>query len=157
MTSGPPELPGLSGASVWITSFTWRPASERSVRPRALTTPAVTVYWNPYGLPMAITSWPTRIAEESPSGAATRSSPEMRTTARSVSGSAPTRRASNCRPSARVAVTVAASATAWLVVRMKPSGVKMKPEAAPSPAPSAVSRLTTAGDTASTASMTARE
>ena len=119
----------------------------------ALTTPAVTVYWNPYGLPMAITSWPTRIAEESPSGAATRSSPEMRTTARSVSGSAPTRCASNCRPSASVAVSVWASATTWLLVRMKPSGVKMKPEAAPS----TVSRLTTAGDTASTASITARE
>ena len=62
----------------------------------------------------------------------------MRTTARSVSGSAPTRRASNWRPSARVAVSCSLSATTWLLVRTKPSGVKMKPEAAPS----AVSRFT---------------
>ena len=42
-TSGPPELPGLSAASVWITSSISRPVLERSDRPSADTTPAVTV------------------------------------------------------------------------------------------------------------------
>ena len=39
-TSGPPELPGFSAASVWITSSINRPLVERKERPRALTTPA---------------------------------------------------------------------------------------------------------------------
>ena len=37
-----------------------RPRRLRSVRPSALTTPADTVDWNPYGFPTAITSCPTR-------------------------------------------------------------------------------------------------
>ena len=36
-TSGPPELPGLSVASVWITSSISRPFCERSDRPSAPT------------------------------------------------------------------------------------------------------------------------
>src|SRR5438105_3154531 len=47
VTSGPPELPGFKDASVWMTSSINRPEYERSERPSALTTPAVTVYWNP--------------------------------------------------------------------------------------------------------------
>ena len=46
-TSGPPELPGLSAASVWITSSISRPDCDRSERPSALTTPAVTVHSKP--------------------------------------------------------------------------------------------------------------
>ncbi len=46
-TSGPPELPGLSAASVWITSSINRPLRPRSERPRAETTPAVTVELEP--------------------------------------------------------------------------------------------------------------
>ena len=42
-TSGPPELPGLSAASVWITSSIMRPVVARSERPSAEITPAVTV------------------------------------------------------------------------------------------------------------------
>ncbi len=68
-TSGPPELPGLSAASVWITSSIMRPVVARSVRPSADTTPAVTVDSKPSGLPMAIASWPRRSALEFPSGA----------------------------------------------------------------------------------------
>jgi len=56
VTSGPPEFPGLSAASVWITFSINRPERERSDRPSALTTPDVTVHWNPYGFPIAITS-----------------------------------------------------------------------------------------------------
>ena len=42
LTSGPPELPGLSAASVWMMSSISRPDCARSDRPSALTTPAVT-------------------------------------------------------------------------------------------------------------------
>ena len=59
--SAPPELPGLSAASVWITSSTTRPARPLRVgseRPSALTTPAVTDPARPSGLPTATTSWP---------------------------------------------------------------------------------------------------
>ncbi len=61
-TSGPPELPGLSAASVWITSSISRPVAARSDRPSADTTPAVTVDSKPSGLPIATTSWPRRSA-----------------------------------------------------------------------------------------------
>ena len=44
-TSGPPEFPGFSGASVWITLSTSRPERVRRLRPSALTMPAVTVAW----------------------------------------------------------------------------------------------------------------
>jgi hypothetical protein len=59
-TSGPPELPGLSAASVWMTSSTSRPDAARSDRPSADTTPAVTGESKPSGLPIATTSWPRR-------------------------------------------------------------------------------------------------
>src|SRR5215471_5682258 len=68
-TSGPPELPGLSAASVWITSSMSRPERARSDRPSAETTPVVTVDSNPSGLPMAITSWPRLSSLELPSAA----------------------------------------------------------------------------------------
>src|SRR5882757_11582721 len=68
-TSGPPELPGLSAASVWITSSMVRPLTERIDRPSAETTPAVTVDSNPKGLPIATTNWPRRRLLELPSEA----------------------------------------------------------------------------------------
>jgi hypothetical protein len=54
-TNGPPELPGLSGASVWMTLSISLPDGLRRLRPSALTMPAVTVAWNHSGLPMATT------------------------------------------------------------------------------------------------------
>ena len=66
-TSGPPELPGLSAASVWITSSISRPVRARSERPSAEMTPAVTVDSKPSGLPIATASWPRRSVLESPS------------------------------------------------------------------------------------------
>jgi hypothetical protein len=83
VTNGPPELPGFRAASVWMTSSMSRPDRARRDRPNALTTPAVTLYWKPYGFPMAITTWPTRSARESPSLTGTsrahsaRSTPEL--------------------------------------------------------------------------------
>jgi hypothetical protein len=57
--SAPPELPGFSAASVWITFSTSRVAERERVgseRPRAETTPAVTEPLKPSGLPIATTS-----------------------------------------------------------------------------------------------------
>ena len=68
-TSGPPELPGLSAASVWMTSPIRRPFWARSERPTALTMPAVTVDSKPNGLPMATATWPGRTFLELPSRA----------------------------------------------------------------------------------------
>ena len=65
-TSGPPELPGLSGAVCWMMFSMSRPSLLRSALPRALTTPVDTVDWNPNGLPMAITSCPAWSAADSP-------------------------------------------------------------------------------------------
>ena len=42
LSSGPPELPGLIAASVWIISLL-RPVDTGNARPTALTTPTVTV------------------------------------------------------------------------------------------------------------------
>src|ERR1700737_4473081 len=68
-TSGPPELPGLSAASVWITSSMVRPLTERIERPSAETTPAVTVDSNPKGLPRDTPTAPRRRFFELPSEA----------------------------------------------------------------------------------------
>ena len=54
LISGPPEFPGFSAASVWMTLSISLPVRDRILRPNALTTPAVTVCWNPKGLPIAI-------------------------------------------------------------------------------------------------------
>ena len=60
----------MSAASVWITFSTIRVAEPERVgseRPSAETTPAVTEPANPFGFPIATTSWPTwsrvRVAE----------------------------------------------------------------------------------------------
>jgi hypothetical protein len=133
LTSGPPELPGLRAASVWMMLSIRRPDCERRERPSALTTPAVRVHWKPYGLPIATTIWPARRAPDSPRGAAVRSGARMRTTARSVCGSSPIRAPWNRRPPVRVTSMSAAPWTTWLLVRMKPSGVKRKPDPPPRP------------------------
>ena len=66
-TSGPPELPGLMEASVWMKfSYVAMPTSERPV---ALMTPTVTVWSSPKGFPMAMAHSPTRSASELPSAA----------------------------------------------------------------------------------------
>src|SRR5882724_2446751 len=69
LTRGPPELPGLIAASVWIN---W-PGLRRSVaegfgRFRALTIPRVTVKRYPNGLPKANTVCPGWSCVESPQG-----------------------------------------------------------------------------------------
>ena len=117
-TSGPPELPGFRGAVCWMTFSIRRPSRLRSARPRALRTPVETVESNPSGLPMAIASWPTESAPESPNAAEGRSPASARRTARSVAGSAPARRAGRAVPSAVRTSILPAPCTTWLLVMM---------------------------------------
>ena len=55
LSSGPPELPGLIEASVWIMSRIVTSPAPTMLRPKALTMPVVTVWSKPNGLPMAMT------------------------------------------------------------------------------------------------------
>ena len=134
--SAPPELPGLSAASVWMTFSTSRldrPSRVDSDRPSALTTPAVTVPAKPSGLPMATTSWPTRSRAASPSGAGRGLPPVVRTTARSDSGSRPTTWNSSSAPSTNVAVPRSVPATTWAEVTRWPTGSMATADPAPPP------------------------
>lgn len=89
-TSGPPELPGLIGASVWMPSMYAVGASALpdsftvTGRSTADTIPCVTVPGSPSGEPTATTVAPTRADEESPvSRGRRRSSASTLITARS--------------------------------------------------------------------------
>ena len=59
LISGPPELPGLIAASVWITWSIEKPLSPLIWRWSAETTPVVSVRSSPNGLPIATTGSPT--------------------------------------------------------------------------------------------------
>ena len=151
LNSGPPELPGLTAASIWIAlvtvaSFALSPDVDTG-RSTAETMPVVTVLARPSGLPTAMTGSPTTTFEESPSAAALRSSGASLSliTARSVVGSVPTIVASKMRPSVSVTCTSPlASATTWLLVTMLPSSSMMTPEPCePLPSPVLTSMATT--------------
>ena len=59
------ELPGLSGAVVWIIfGIGYPPASSVIVLPKALTMPMLMDPANPYGLPTATTTSPTFNVDE---------------------------------------------------------------------------------------------
>ena len=58
-SSGPPELPGLIEASVWMTLEIWKPLGASIWRCLAETMPVVTVRERPNGLPIAIVGSPT--------------------------------------------------------------------------------------------------
>ena len=120
--SGPPELPGLIAASVWMKSVIayvsrFRPASSLP-RPLALMMPAVTVKFSPSGLPMATTHSPMRSFWSSPSPTVGRPLPSILSTATSVCGSRPTIFALNSRRSLISTFTRSAPSTTWLLVRM---------------------------------------
>ena len=73
--SGPPELPGLIAASVWITLSIEKPLGAVIRRCLADTTPVVSVRSSPNGLPIATVGSPTCTDAESPSSSGCRSSP----------------------------------------------------------------------------------
>src|SRR6478736_292691 len=91
-SSGPPELPWLIAASVWIAPSIGVLSGEVISRLSALTMPVVTVPSRPNGLPIATTPSPTeRLVESaSVSGFSFEAGALTRTTARSVLGSVPT-------------------------------------------------------------------
>ena len=137
-TSGPPELPGLSAASVWITSSISRPLRERSERPSAETTPVVTVDSKPSGLPMAITSWPRLSRLESPSGAAGSVTASIDAEQRQIGVGivadqprAQVLAVGGGHVDARGSAGGAAAPATWLLVRMSPSGATTTPEPVP--------------------------
>ena len=100
-SSGPPELPWLIGASVWIELAIVKLFGAGIERCRALTMPLVTVPGRPNGLPIATTGSPTctRVRVAEPEWASSEEGAETRTTARSVELSLPTSRPlTTCRP-----------------------------------------------------------
>ena len=134
--SAPPELPGLSAASVWMTSSIRRAVVRvrtGMLRPRALTTPAVTVPERPSGLPTATTSEPTRSELASPYSGGVGTSRSARMTAMSDSGSRPTTWKWASVPSANSAVPSLASPTTWALVTRWDSPVRTTAEPADSP------------------------
>ena len=78
LSSGPPELPGLSAASVWITPVILAPSGAEISRPSADTMPLVKVSSRPYGVPIAYTVSPTRTELEPASASGFRPRPDGR-------------------------------------------------------------------------------
>ena len=114
--STPPELPGFSAASVWMTSSMTRPDAVGSERPRFETMPAVTLPARPSGLPSATTSWPTLSCAASPNSTGAGTAPRARSTARSDSPSRPTTSTPTEVPSVNVASADVAPATTCALV-----------------------------------------
>ena len=90
-SSGPPELPRLIAASVWIASLIENWVSASIVRSFADTTPTDSEPCSPNGLPIAATGSPTCTAASLPSCSGTRSRPDglTFTTPTSALGSKP--------------------------------------------------------------------
>src|SRR3989442_1068377 len=125
--SGPPELPGLTAASVWRKSSNGPWPIWRAL---ALMTPAVTVACRPNGDPTASTQSPTWTRSESPTFAA-RNVPlpsSSRSTARSVFRSSPTIFALCLLPSSVITSMSVARSTTCALVRAIPLGSTMTPE-----------------------------
>jgi hypothetical protein len=99
----PPRVAGFSAASVWITSGSGARSTERMPAPeRADDARRHGVFEARAGCRWPIAISPRLQVAERPSGSGAsepRDMPSMRSTARSVSGSSPTQRASNSRPS----------------------------------------------------------
>jgi hypothetical protein len=123
LRSGPPELPWLIAASVWIESLIVNSLGARISRWSALTIPLVTVSSSPNGLPIAIAASPTwtRLESETVSGWSTESGASTLITARSVDGSVPTTFALYVSPFQKRTETEVAPSTTWSFVTMWPS------------------------------------
>ena len=137
-TSGPPELPGLIAASVWIASTSVSVAATCTVRPRPDTIPVVTVGLPamPSELPIATTASPTWSASELPRRTVGSPVRLIFRTARSWVVSSPSTRARTESPVLSVTMSWAAccavSALAtWALVTMIPLGSTMKPVPVP--------------------------
>src|SRR5687767_7322333 len=132
-SSGPPELPWLIAASVWIAPAIAKSFGAVISRSRALTTPVVSVCSSPYGLPIATTASPTARSPESPSASGRSFSGETSTssTATSVDASEPTSVACAFEPSQNVTVIDSAPSTTCWFVTIVPSSSYTNPEPCP--------------------------
>jgi hypothetical protein len=126
-SSGPPELPGLIAASVWIALPMANRVSDWMLRSTAETTPIDSDCFSPNGLPMAATGWPTLIAAEWPSvsGVSDRPFGSTFSSATSALGSVPTIFAGTRLPSENSMNTWSArsesfdsAVTTWALVAM---------------------------------------
>ena len=126
LIKGPPELPGLMAASVWIT-VAWPVAlPELSVtsivRFLAEIIPSVNevAYWEPNGEPIAKAVSPTWILSESPNDATCVTSLALIfNTAKSLTASCPTSVAETFLPLAKIISILLDPETTWLLVTMK--------------------------------------
>ena len=140
-SSGPPELPGLRAASVWMVPVIAKPLGESIWRRRPETMPVDREPWRPKGLPMATTGSPTRGSPEAnSSGVTSPAGPSSCSTATSTERSTPRRCAGTRRPPTDTS-TVRASPTTWALVTMWPAVSTRNPDPVRSPA----STDTTAG------------
>ena len=123
LTNGPPELPTLILASVWMKSWSDKVRMSSTCRPLALTWPKVTLYSRSKGAPMAMANSPTFTESESANFTGIRPGTFSVTwmTARSDSGSRPRTSAFTSRPSLKTTKMASASSTTWLLVRIYPS------------------------------------
>ena len=92
LSSGPPELPGLIAASVWMALPIPKSVSDSMFRLSAEITPTVSDWDSPNGLPIAATGAPTVRWPEVPSSSGVRDRPSGSTLIRATSayGSSPT-------------------------------------------------------------------
>src|SRR5206468_10651636 len=129
-SSGPPELPWLIAASVWIESLIVKLFGACIWRWTALTIPPVSVSSRPNGLPIATTASPTLTLLESPSvsGCRTDCGASTLITARSVDWSLPTTEALYVLPFQNRTETESALSTTCSFVTMCPSESITKPE-----------------------------
>src|SRR5712692_1066480 len=109
--------------------------------------PSATACDSPRGCPIASTSWPTRRASESPSGAAGSPLASTRSAARSTPGSRATRRAVSRRPSANT-TSAPSPRTTCALVTISPSSCQMTP--APPPCPGVITPTTLSRSRAAT-------
>ena len=132
-TRAPPELPGLTAASVWMKLSTGKTSravfglSNWMSRALADTMPAVTVLVRSKGLPTASTQSPTRTSSLFPHDNASSPSASMRRTAMSVAGSLPINSAENDRLSLSPISMASAPSMTWWLVTMRPSEDRMTP------------------------------
>ena len=116
LNTPPPELPGLTAASIWI-RFIVVPSLIVIARSSPLTTPTVSVPdRRPSGLPMTLAVSPMRSSLELPMTAYDRFCASIFSSATSVTSSVPTRAASYSVLSASATVIFVAFSMTWLFV-----------------------------------------
>jgi hypothetical protein len=123
--SGPPEFPGFTATSVCRNGTYPSPGSERE---RAETIPALALFSNPNGDPIASTHSPTRTRDGSPILTVGRSFASILSTATSLLLSLPTTFALNSRLSVSRTVTSVAPSTTCALVAIVPSLSITKPD-----------------------------